>query len=400
MNEQPKVGDVKIISPEEVIENKLVEVNVTKLVLAELKEKYGSLVLKSIDDKESYLEIKDAAKVCAKLRTATVKICKDEREPALRYSKACIAKEREVVGEIELVENHLDAEIARFDENVKFLEEQEKKRKGELYINRQAILTKMGATYSDGNFTFGEVSYEANLIEHASESIWEESTLPAFTEEYNKIETIRIQAEKEKERAEAAIKAEQEKLRQEQEKFQKEKQDFEKQQQAAANEQIEKQKKVVLSRYKQLNDLGMQFHNASGAYVFEDINIDNATEICLLDKGQWDVLIEKITPVIAARKEAIAKLAEDKRIADIESARLKGIKEAEERQAEDARNATEMAKQAEEKRLAELDAAGDKVKWEDFIKQLEAITTLDMRSGQYRKKMQIAKEKIEEILAL
>jgi len=52
------------------------------------------------------------------------------------------------------------------------------------------------------------------------------------------------------------------------------------------------------------------------------------------------------------------------------------------------------------KKQMELEAANDKTKWEDFINQVKEINTFEMRSGQYRKKMQIAKEKLDEILAL
>ena len=47
-----------------------------------------------------------------------------------------------------------------------------------------------------------------------------------------------------------------------------------------------------------------------------------------------------------------------------------------------------------------MEAAGDRVKWESFIEKVKELETFDMRSGQYRKKMQSAKQKIEEILAL
>ena len=37
---------------------------------------------------------------------------------------------------------------------------------------------------------------------------------------------------------------------------------------------------------------------------------------------------------------------------------------------------------------------------ETFIDRLKEIDLFDMRSGQYRKKMQVARQKIEEILSL
>ena len=57
----------------------------------------------------------------------------------------------------------------------------------------------------------------------------------------------------------------------------------------------------IITRCKQLQELGMTFNFKYNAYVFEDVNVDNPTEICLLNDKEWDALIEKITPVIKER---------------------------------------------------------------------------------------------------
>ena len=60
--------EVVEITLEQKIETDLVKANVTDAVIGSLKAKYGTLRLKSVDDKGTYLEIKDGAKECAKWR--------------------------------------------------------------------------------------------------------------------------------------------------------------------------------------------------------------------------------------------------------------------------------------------------------------------------------------------
>src|SRR6478736_2726700 len=98
-----------VISPlDEQMEQALVKKNVTDAVINALKEKYGELRLRSIDDKEKYLEIKDAKKDCAKLRNLAVKVCKEGRADAVALQKKWVSKENEVVAKIEEVESPLD----------------------------------------------------------------------------------------------------------------------------------------------------------------------------------------------------------------------------------------------------------------------------------------------------
>ena len=54
-------------------------------------------------------------------------------------------------------------------------------------------------------------------------------------------------------------------------------------------------------------------------------------------------------------------------------------------------------KQEEARKAEELAQASDKEKWADLISQIENLSLPEMRSGQYRKKMQTVKEYFEEI---
>jgi hypothetical protein len=353
MNEQ--VAEVIELSLVKTIETKLVQANVTEQVIAALKEKYAGMKLAAIDDKESYLEIKAAAKECAKVRTLTVKICKEGREEAVKAQKQWIAKEKEVVGQVSEIEDPLDAEISRFDAEVERLATEEKNRQEEAYISRQAILTKIGAVYNDGCFNLGGASFEANLVKGCSETIWEGDVIPKFQEEYNKIEVVRIAAEKKKSEEEAAMKAEQEKLRAEQEAFKLQQEEFKKQQDEV--NRIEREKAIALENEMLLAQREAQFK-------------------IMQEQAEAAAEAKRVADVEKAKQDAI--LAEQKRVAD----------------------AAEALRQEAIKKQAEIEAANDKTKWVEFTKQVRELGEFEMKSSYFRKKMQIAKEKIEEILAL
>ncbi len=347
--------EIQELSLEKVIESKLVQSNVTEQVLAALKEKFGGMKLKAVDDKESYLEVKAAARECAKVRTLTVKLCKEGRERANKEAKLWIAKEKEIVAEIATVEDALDAEVAIFDNEVKRKEEEEKQRQEEAYINRQATLTRLGATYTNGSFVLGEASFESALVKGMDEEIWNESVVPKFQAEYDKIEAIKVAEEKAKAERDAEIKLQQEELRKEQEAFRLQQEAFKKQQDEAAR--IEREK--------------LQAEQAEAQRVQREKEFEEM-------------------------KIKAAEAAEAKRLADIELA----IQKEKERQAEEVRLAEVKRQQEEAAKAEELNKASDRNKWDEFTRQLSEVHTFEMRSGQYRKKIQIAKEKLAEILAL
>lgn len=386
------------------IETKLVQANVTETVLAALKEKYAGMKLAAIDDKESYLEIKQAAKECAKVRTLTVKICKEGREEAVKAQKQWIAKEKEIVGQVAEVEDALDAEIKAFDDNVARIEQEEKNRQEEAYINRQAALTKLGAVYANGEFTLGEASFEANLIKGSSEEVWTDAVLPKFESEYQKIEAVRIAEQKKKDEEAAELKRKQEALEKEQKEFEEKQAAFKKQQEEAEQAEkarvAEEQKKQQVADDKKFSERmallsGWSFNGFTVSRQNAEM-YGNKNDIISMQDDAFAQLVKDNHDYIAAQN----KLAEEKRLADIEAAKQKAIKDEQDRVAEQARLDEIKKKQEEEKRIADLDAANDKTKWEEVVKYLKNCPKFEMRSGQYRKKNQMYNEKIEEILSL
>lgn len=396
-NDTEQTQEVMEITLEKTIETKLVQSNVTGQVLAALKEKYGGMILKAIDDKESYLELKVAAKECAKVRTLTVKICKEGREEAVKTQKLWIAKEKEIVGIVADVENPLDAEIKRYDDNLERIKQEELNRQEEAYISRQATLTKMGATYVDGCFILGEASFEANLIKGSSEDVWQEAIVQKFTAEYEKIEAVRLSEDKIRQEQADSLKRQQEELQKQQAELKAQQEEMQKQK--AEHEQAEQKRiaELLTNRGTVLRGLGMSFDGTK--FDFADIFIHKDT-ITSLPEHEWTSLVSTTTIKIKEWKDAEAKKVEEKRVADIETAKQEAIKKEQERQAEEARLAEIKRQQDEQKKQAELEAANDKTKWTEFINQVKNIQSFEMKSSQYKNKMKAAAEKISEILAL
>jgi len=383
-----KEQEVTVVSLDSVIETKLVQNNVTEMVLSSLKEKYGGLKLKALDDKESYLELKAAAKDCAKVRTLAVKICKEGREEAVKTQKLWIAKEKEVVGKVAEVEDALDAEIDKYDKEVERLANEEKERQESAYINRQAQLTKMGATYVDGCFILGEASFEAVLIKESSQDVWEEAVIPKFQAEYEKIESVRIAEEKKKQEAEAELKRQQDELARQQAELRQQQEEMQRQKEEAERIEREKKHQEQLAEQKRVSDL--QAKRLELLLPFNRFGADvSMATLWTLSEDEFNEILESKKKEFEQYQLEQQRLAEEKRLADIELAKQEAIRKEKQRIAEE-----------EQKKQAELEAANDKTKWEDFIKQVEGVTVFEMRSGQYRKKMAAAADKLKEILAL
>jgi len=376
------------LSLEKAIETKLIQANVTEQILGALKQKYGGMKLAALNDKESYLEIKAAAKDCAKVRTLTVKICKEGRDEAVKTQKSWIAKEKEIVGKVAEVEDALDAETKKYDDEIERLSNEEKERQESAYINRQAALTKMGASYTDGSFVLGEASFESNLIKGSEQDIWEETILPKFQAEYEKIEAVKISEQKKKDDEAKELKRQQNELTHQQEEFKKQQAELQRKLDEANKVERDKKQAEELAETKRRSDLQNKRFEELFPYNSVGEGVDMAT-LWTLEEDNYATILADKKGKLEAKKTEDLRLAEEKRLADIEFEKKKAIKDKEEQDRLDTI-----------KKQQELDAAGDKTKWADFVNQVKSLQTYDMRSGQYRTKMMTAIDKIAEIVAL
>lgn len=391
---------------EKVINDALVKSNVTDQVIAALKEKYGSLRLKDINDKESYLEVKEARKEVRKVGIVTEKLCKKGREDAVAIQRKWLEKENEILKKIAEIEDPLNAEIERFDNEVERKEIEENKRKEGIYINRQSTLSKLGATYDNGSFVLNNISYEVDLIKNADEEMWTEIILPKYRKVFEEIEAVKVEEENkrkaelaEEKRKRAEFDQQQKKFKEEQELFAKQQQELQEQKDAIAREQRleqdrkeleDKNKKQVIvdARIFKLKDLGFGYNGVS-AYVFGDMQVFVDTQIRMLNEEDWNILIESITPrVQELLRESYEKIQEEnkKREQELVNKALADQKLKEQ--------------QVHLRKEEELTQANDRTKWLSFIAELKMLVHSEMKSPMYKSKQAKAKEKIDEILSL
>lgn len=487
---------------EEQVSLELVKHNYTEAKLQEFEE---YLKLEIIDgDKESYLLVKEKRKEVKSYRVAAEKFCKFKREPAVLIQKAWVKKEDLISGRLSAVEDHLEAKEKAYEKKVSEEKEARKRKQEEQLIVRQQTLTNMGALYSDGNFTLGDVSYEYSLIKESEEDIWTEAILPKFKEEYEKLEQAAINAAEAKRLQDLEFKRQQEELEQKQKELAEKEAKLKEEEVRQAIEADKRRAIMIETRTNQITAIGFDVYNSNEYYKFREYTIllCDIHDHCDAD---WNGLVADATKYVEItkaeeaeekRKEQERKDLQQKRLEELmpysvkgapftdldlgncseeeyqflfnnvkslyekaEEEKKKQIEEAaakkererieeEQRQEEiktkqDIRNRRRDAllqynyvldslhgdlahftdeqwvelvtkakasydenirKQEEERKAEELAKASDKEKWDEIVKDIDALRvlvgSLVMRSGQYRKKRQMLIEKLEEIKAL
>lgn len=387
---------------EKQIDNTLIRHNVTDAVISQLKDEYGNLRLKSIDDKENYLLIVEAKKNVRKIGILVEKVCEHGRNDAIKVQRLWLTKQKEVLAKIAEVQDPLQSEIDKFEAEEERKVQAEIKRKEEAFINRQSTLAKLGATYQGGSFILNDVSYELNLIKESDEDVWVNAILPKYTIQYEKNESVRV-AEKLK-LEKAAFEKEKKELEEARAALQKQKDEADKvlrdDQEKKNVEAREKARQKIHDRCDQLYKLGMAFNPQYDCYKFEDVNVDSKTEICLLPDKEWDELIVKIIPVIEQRK----KEAEDKRLLQVEeevrAAALNAIKTERERAEREKADLEKKRLEDEQRKAEEMAKASDSMKWKHFIEVLIPQSYPEMKSPTYKGKIAEARKLIEKIINL
>lgn len=318
---------IEIKELEQTINQELVAQNVTEAVIANLKEKYGSLKLISLDDKESYLEIKEARQDCKKIRVLAEKICKKGREKAIAEQKAWIAKEKDITGRIGEVEDALEKEEKAFEAEKDRVAALKKKRQEEAFILRQAELTRLGAVYMDGHFVLEDVSYDATLLREADDEVYQ-PMLEKYKAIFDRHEVARLEKE-EKDRI-AQKQAEQELAELQELRRQKEEFEAHQREQAERQQREENERKLSLFGHR-LDQLKGYTYNGI-TVSFEGTSFGSMEDILKIPQAEFEAKIADHNKMLAAREEqkiafekanAERKAQQEKRIAQMYALGLK-----------------------------------------------------------------------------
>jgi len=232
--------------PANPIDQALVKENITEKVIKEL-QKFKSLKIKGIEDKEGYKAANEARINCKNIRVLAVKVCKAGREDAIKTQKAWIAKENEVVGQISDVETYLENEQARIDNEKEAIRLAAEKAEAERMQSRVKALFDNGCTYDGVNYSIGETTINDTQLKVMDDNIFEPFLDRVKVEHARELE-MKEQAEKERlaevARIEAEKQAEAERMRKEREELERQQAEFKAQQEAARKEREEAEAKV------------------------------------------------------------------------------------------------------------------------------------------------------------
>lgn len=398
---------------EKTIDTQLAKANVTEQVIAALKEKYGNMVLKSLDDKESYLELKSSKREVAKVRIIAEKITKRGRESAIKIQRLWLAKEKEVVGKIDEVESHLASEIKKFDDEVERKENEAKQKREEAFIAKQSQLLKYGAEYKNGSYELGHISYELELIKQADDDMWNDTILPKYRKVFEEKEIERVAEEDRKKEEAAKLKAEQDKLIEQQRLLKEQQAEFERQmkelqdakdaadrearlvQQKKDDEERERVSKIFEERTAKLQSIGLKFERVLGV-VYEEYNPENKFSLqTLTDDEKFNDIVSRWTPVFEQKK----KEEEAKRLAKIEEDKQAAIAKAlEDQKASEQKRQKDLEEQKQQeiiRKQLELETANDRTKYQDVVDYLLKTPIHVMKSPTYRSKMNIISDFID-----
>lgn len=328
------------VTKESVIETALAKENITAQVIAKLKADYSGLTINGIDDKEGFKRVEEGRKECKAIRVLATKICKTGREEAIQIQKAWIAKEKEVVGQIEEIEKELEEQsdrIKKEKEEILFKAAQEAK-----LPMRKEKLASIGIEVEDiqllklDDLQFSQLFtefYEKHLEEKAAE--------------------LKKKEDEERERqAEISRKEKEEKLK------------------------IHNNRKEVLLPFWKFvpNEIIIQDLSIFTDEDFQDIfkNAFEAKEAFEEEQKELEVENKRLAEE-KAKADALLKAEQEK--AAKEKAEAEAKQKALEKELADKKEAEEKQKaEAEAKEQAEL-ALGDKPKFDKMLDELEAIKT-------------------------
>lgn len=211
--------------------------NVTDAAIAEMKESYGKLTIKGLDDREGYKAVHEARMVVKNTRVGIEKTRKALGEEAREYLNKVNGEAKRIIGELEPVEAHLAAEEKKIDDEKERLKAEAERKEQEQLQGRVAKLVGLGCHFDGEKYVLGSNEATVTQIKQASDE--------TFNNFLNAVEADAKKIAEQKAAEEAARKAEEEKLaaeRAELERLRKEQEEREAKIRAQ-QEEIERQKR-------------------------------------------------------------------------------------------------------------------------------------------------------------
>jgi hypothetical protein len=348
----------------------LTKLGISEEELREDAEKAMTVVIDGVDDKVGYKNADEVRKNLKVKRIAIQKTGKFMRDEANKFSKKVIERENELVGIIDEAESYVDGKQKAIKAERDRIEQEEQDRIASIFATRITSLSEIGVVFNGATFKLNDIVFQMADVRNSGDDLYQQAIFAPFYEQYQKneaaqiekdrvakeelakAEAARIEADRLRKEAEDKLAAERAEMERQQAEFRKQQEEFEAKRREA--ERIEEEKRQ--------QELKKEREAAEKAR-----------------QEEWE-------------KQKAIEIEEQSKIAAEKAAKQ------ERERIEAAQRDAELKKQQEEARKAEeLAMATDKEKWKSFIAELSAIKIPEMRSGQYRKKAVIAKERLEEV---
>lgn len=435
-----KTAEVEVLAPEILkeidlkINTSLTKANITEAIISKLKEDYLPLTIKGQQDKEGYMAVVEARKTCKKLRVEASKLFKAGRAEANAIAAAWIAKEKDVTGQIGEIETHLEKMEDDYDLEKERQKVERDRQIQERAAQRMAALLKTGASLQGSNWVLGDLSYEAVLVSGADEEDYME-IYNEFHTQYTINEKLRIEKEQKEENERQEFVRRQDKLEADRQELERRENAFKEQQESAEQEKSkaarEKMKAEQNRRMSQMQEFGLKFDFSDNHYKGYDCFV-SSLDITGMDQERWDKEMAKMGPHIEEHKKRESEKAEEKRLKDIEEARIGAIssarfdslkeigftypfddlgtmsdstyrsmfdehnkayqKKLHDKWVEDKKEEQRLEKEKEKERQ---ELMGEKQKYEEMVAYLKGTKFPEFKSGQYRAKANIIRDFID-----
>jgi len=273
--------DKLTITEDAFISTELQKFEIDEVGLISTANKYKNLKIQDVNDKIGLSAVRIARLELKAIRVDISKKAKTIRESAVRFQKAVIARETELIELVEPTERILEAEENRIQEEKQRIKDEEEKREFE---RLQGMMNKLSAVNYAVDFT--ELK---GYTDDQFATVLQEAT-DKYHETARQME-LELQKELEQKKAmEATRKAEEERLKK------------------VAEEQSKQQ--AELARQKQ------ELYDAQMKLEHERIKLQSAIDAEYRKKQEAEAEIKRLADLEQARKEAAEKAIKDKEEAD------------------------------------------------------------------------------------
>lgn len=237
--------------------------------IAEWKEQYSGLVVKSVDDKEGLKAVQEAKRVLRKGRTTVDSRRKDAVSLYVKVQKAVNEQARVYISAIEEIESHIDAEIEKVE---RWQREEEERKAAEIKAKldgRVKLLEGIGFSFNGSWYQLGDMSLDIVTIQNLKDADFETlQTKANEVSEKMRAEEARIAEEKRKQQEEEDRKAEE--LRKEQERVRVEAERLEAQRKEIEETQRQMAQQKLAMRQQMAENAGLTFNSVMMCYRFEN----------------------------------------------------------------------------------------------------------------------------------